>query len=580
MDYIDFEYNSNTILIISCEDFQLSIAGYKKAKRIKSNLNEQAQLIISGLYADRVTVKSIGNDGQLIDSKDGVMLPSFYENGEYQIILEIYGEDDLKILHMDNDLPKAMQKFSNYKVGQIKFISDIGYSTFSIVNKKGTSLLDFTIEVFPSKLDYKTDYKEIIENLSSLAFSNNGKTYLNLELLDIINKNNTDYINILKSKFEELEHYINIICRNFKGSCKKTESVSTSQKSKIAVKNSISYLRNHPNVLIESDQGFITLTNDSNRLSQPKEYFPSKLITEKTTINIDIFENRFVKFIIYSIINRLAIIGTELIKSSKENKLYLIFINEKRKILENYISFYFKEIGTLKGEEPNSLTFQLSGAYREIYKIYLTLEKSLSVGQGLIKVTPKKIYKLYELWCYIKIHQFILENGYTVIKDRFFYSRDNIFDTSIASENGNFITYQKDSKIIELYYNKSYSKLPTTVQIPDIVLTIKDSIGAEERTYLFDAKYRVKIEEDICVPLEEDINVMHRYRDAIVCSRDNDSDYSHILLGAFVIFPCSDEVAFKSHRFFKSITEVGIGALPMLPGSLELMKGLVFRIIG
>lgn len=580
MDSVDFKNNSNIILIISCEDFNLSISAYKNIKRIRSNLNEQAQLIISGQFADRVDVKSIGDNGQLIDSKDGVMLPGFYENGEYQIIIENKSDEDLEILHMDNNLPKAMQKFSNYKVGQIKFISDIGYSTFSIVNNNGTSLLDFTIEVFPSKLDYKTDYKEIIKDLSSLAFSNNGKTYLNLGLLDIFNKNNTDYIKILKSKFEEFENNINIICRNFKRSCKKIKSTSSFQKSKPLVKKSISYLRNHPNQLIESDQGFITLTNDVNSLSQTQKYYPLKIVTENTTINIDIFENRFVKFIIYSIINRLTIIETELNKSSKENKQFLIFINKKRKILENYISVYFKEIDNLKREELNSVTIQLSGAYKRIYKIYLALEKSLSIGQGLIRVTPKKIYKLYEVWCYLKIHQLILENGYTIIKDRFFYSRDNIFDSSMTSEKENFIRYQKDSKIIELYYNKSYSKLPTTVQIPDIVLTIKDSIGAKERTYLFDAKYRVKIEDGICVPLEEDINVMHRYRDAIVCKGDNDSDYSHIVLGAFVIFPCSDEVAFKSHRFYRSITEVGIGALPMLPGSLALMKGVLIKIIG
>jgi hypothetical protein len=73
---------------------------------------------------------------------------------------------------------------------------------------------------------------------------------------------------------------------------------------------------------------------------------------------------------------------------------------------------------------------------------------------------------------------------------------------------------------------------------------------------------------------------MHRYRDAIVCRGNNDSDYFHIVLGAFVIFPCSDEVAFKSHRFYKSITEVGIGALPMLPRSLGLIKELLIKIIG
>jgi uncharacterized protein len=38
------------------------------------------------------------------------------------------------------------------------------------------------------------------------------------------------------------------------------------------------------------------------------------------------------------------------------------------------------------------------------------------------------------------------------------------------------------------------------------------------------------------------------------------------------MFPYADEEKFRSHRFYKSIDTVNIGALPMLPGSYKLME--------
>ncbi|MBW9158041.1 nuclease domain-containing protein [Clostridium tagluense] len=53
------------------------------------------------------------------------------------------------------------------------------------------------------------------------------------------------------------------------------------------------------------------------------------------------------------------------------------------------------------------------------------------------------------------------------------------------------MTYSNnEGKKIELWYNKSYSKLPTASQRPDTVLCLKSSDN-DERIYIFDAKYRL-----------------------------------------------------------------------------------------
>jgi len=56
--------------------------------------------------------------------------------------------------------------------------------------------------------------------------------------------------------------------------------------------------------------------------------------------------------------------------------------------------------------------------------------------------------------------------------------------------------------------------------------------------------------------MEDDINVMHRYRDAIVSELDNGLQFKYETFGAYVMFPYSDEQKFRNHQFYKSIDTV------------------------
>lgn len=138
----------------------------------------------------------------------------------------------------------------------------------------------------------------------------------------------------------------------------------------------------------------------------------------------------------------------------------------------------------------------------------------------------------------------------------------------------------------------------TTEQRPDIVLNIKKSDDFV-LTYLYDAKYRVwndktldkdfedldiKEQEDIIVedsivieegqkkngadyPPSDAINQMHRYRDAIYYSLDNNKrPDSKEIIGGYILFPGrGDDKKIKERYFYKSIKTVNIGAFPLLP---------------
>lgn len=60
---------------------------------------------------------------------------------------------------------------------------------------------------------------------------------------------------------------------------------------------------------------------------------------------------------------------------------------------------------------------------------------------------------------------------------------------------------------------------------------------------------------------------MPRYRDSIVYHKGKDNN--NCIFGAFVLFPYNNEGEFINHKFFKSIEEVNIGAIPFYHQALH-----------
>ena len=93
-------------------------------------------------------------------------------------------------------------------------------------------------------------------------------------------------------------------------------------------------------------------------------------------------------------------------------------------------------------------------------------------------------------------------------------------------------------------------------------------------TYLFDAKYRIDgKDKGVDVPPEDAINQMHRYRDAIYYKDYDANALKKEVIGGYILFPGEGEpndVAVS--KFYKTIKEVNIGAIPLRPKDVENRK--------
>lgn len=218
------------------------------------------------------------------------------------------------------------------------------------------------------------------------------------------------------------------------------------------------------------------------------------------------------------------------------------------------------------------------------------LLRGLSINSGIFNISVKNVSLLYEYWCFIKINSMLKEKYHLIKHDVLRVDKRGMFVT-LKKGNSSKISYKnpRNGEEIDLIYNPLSINIPTVSQQPDNILSISKNKSKIRYKYIFDAKYRInpaiegsKYKQQYIFPgpeEEEDINNMHRYRDALVYENGIRSDYQRTMFGAFVLFPYSDEQEYINHHFYKSIERVNIGGLPFLPNATKLVNNLLDDLI-
>ena len=206
----------------------------------------------------------------------------------------------------------------------------------------------------------------------------------------------------------------------------------------------------------------------------------------------------------------------------------------------------------------------------------------------------KELSLLYEYWCFIKINSLLRKRYKLISSDFITVNRDGIF-VSLKKGTTSTLVYEnpKTKETFKVCYNSIKSSKAdsrnvgskTITQKPDNLLAI-NKIGSDKAyEFVFDAKYKIETSKEYVRsyggigPKEEDINTMHRYRDAIVYKNKQTEGYDNCVFGAFVLFPYKAEQEYKNHDFYKSIEEVNIGGIPFLPSTTGLMEEFLDKLI-
>ena len=203
----------------------------------------------------------------------------------------------------------------------------------------------------------------------------------------------------------------------------------------------------------------------------------------------------------------------------------------------------------------------------------------------MYRLQTKDIATLYEIWCFIEVSHIVKEKLHlsdTDVDHRNRMEMNGVFTWELGKGEHSRILFKKDNvELAELVYNPKSTErenagmgmkdlvVRTVPQKPDIVLqlTKNDLQQGMKMTYLFDAKYRIADRQNgVDTPPDDAINQMHRYRDAIYYKDYDGQSLKKEVIGGYILFPGDGEKAdVEVSRFYKSISEVNIGAFPLRP---------------
>lgn len=565
------------LLVIQHEDVRVVLKGtYDSSKNLPSSGEVAMQLHCSSSSA-LIEVY----DGQQLTPYEGQSLaPIFFENGRYELVLIPNNGAEISFAHEYDRFKEAVSEVADTGIftGILHFQSEVGLSQME-VQKDGVTLFTFTIEVFPTKLDYQNDYvallDEVNEEIYNLAYSFIKKTYLNAARKRYKDPSYTEFYRILEIHVKDFIDAIQHVERSPHHQFETTYEEVRGDRLRKQDSRGLHYLRKNARHFVDVERG-IAIGN--------RNVMPEKGLLMKKQHNFDTHENRYVKWAIERIHSRIVQLKVNHLKVTKQNKREpnQSFVDK----LDKWITFFrqtlqktfWRKIGKLD-RSVYSLVMQMATGYKDVFQIYTFLSQSLVLQNDIYKMSVKDIATLYEYWTFLKLGK-ILASKTDVKEQDIVKVNSNGLYLNLMS--GQMVTRTFEQTLtkekIQLRYQYKAHHTPTVNQEPDTMLSIEKHGSSGAFCYIFDAKYAIHVDTNHGIgPEHRDINVMHRYRDAIVAN--NGDTYEREMFGAYVLFPWKNDVAYRDHPLYKSIDEVNIGGLPFLPNETKLVEQIIDNLL-
>ncbi|MFD1608655.1 DUF2357 domain-containing protein [Oceanobacillus luteolus] len=579
---------------VETDDLSLIIKGrpyherYESLKQYRSmDFHDTMGFVVNGRDIEEIKVYDI-DQNTLVEPS--TLRPIFFENSVYQVIIAPKQNQELSFHHEHPGIRNAISSTTigdqNILMGNLQFQNEVGLTTFRVFHHT-TKLLEVTLEIFPSKLDYRNDYKKLLEEVNdeiyNLAFHFIRKTYHGAKVKLDGKPSRAEFYRLIEHYFERFIRAISNIEKQPNHNLQKTHVKARGDQIGKLDSKGRSFLRKRPELFVEVERG-IPLGN--------KHFLPTSGLRIKKEVTYDTNENRYIKWMMERLVHKLEDLHTSIQEQNRrfrqDDDQYIIGkVKRMITLIDSRLKQpFWKRIGKLD-RSTMSLVLQMAPNYRDANQIYLTISRGLVLDGKVFQMSVKDVATLYEYWTFLKLGQILGKNYQLVSQDIVKVNRNGLFVVLDANQSAKRIYRHPvtEEKII-LTYQKYENKLPTVNQKPDTMLSLEKKGKDYHYNFIFDAKYRVDYAQTESYykrrygtpgPLEEDINTMHRYRDSIVAGING--PYERTSFGAYVLFPWFDEQSYQHHHFYKSIDRVNIGGLPFLPDATNLVEQFVHRLV-
>lgn len=591
------------VLVFECSDYKITIstptieyAWNRFVRRVKDAAQTYCAYtstregMLKLYQPDDAVKRLVAQNDETVELKEWPQLwPVLFETCKYQFAVEFYHLQDTsnanlcpRVRHQlkgvaDNFKFYPNEHHSGILVGEIDFLNSPGKFSFAFDyrNLEGMLLHD-SLEVYVAspKLDTKNDLQQITA-LINQEYENYVFEYLTLTFssfaLQRTEKNNqiiwlSIFKKVVKDYFKNVRF---VMSRPNNKPIRKTYHARPERIRRWSQQEEERYR----NMGCDADMHYFRY--------------------EQTENTINTRENRFVKYSLHVLGKKFREVFGEV------SSLYADMDEKERKRLEEYHTLFhrlesspfFRKVGEFEGFRQESAVLQQRMGYSQVYKAWLMLKNSLDLVDGKMDIGMKKIWELYEIWCFLVMKRLIAKVLGIDVSQPNEHIRENkseMLNTIVKSGMTHVVEFDnvKNGDVVRLEYQHTYNRrtkefsTSTTEQRPDIVVTITKKNGFV-LTYLYDAKYRVQddvkdgeLDEGASIdvadyPLPDAINQMHRYRDAIYYAMKNEVRPSaKEIIGGYILFPGRVEGNDIYKRYFyQSIEKVNIGAFPLLPAA-------------
>lgn len=509
--------------------------------------------------------------------------PRLFEQTDYRVVVRATDGGRVRLAHRDPVLVGeiAEEDGGRLALGYVNFGSQVGSSEFTVL-VDGAPELDVEVEVFPTKLDYATDYEHLVaevqEILTGLAVEYLRSTFRLGTGAWAPQPTHVEWLALLRHVVADLERALaHVAAHPVRGLALEPSLVRASRVKRVDAAVRSAVRRGAGRGAFAPLEGGLRVRE---RLEEPR-----------ARPTLDTPEHRWLARQLERIVGRLARLRRE--EATREPGARRDRTIEELAALERRVAGLtrLEPLAAATGDPPAGFaSLGLLGApgYREAYRACLVLSLGLRLEGGPVRLSLKDLALLYEYWCYLALLRIVSEEtGHPVPVRDLFRVTERGLHVGLRKGNETAISFgAPGDRRVTVRYNPRFAGDAVLVpQRPDVVVTIEGP-GWPGLHLLVDAKYRVDASAEYAArygsagPPEDAINVLHRYRDAILESESGRRP-ARAVVEAAAAFPLHAPAEYRDGALWRALERLGVGAIPVLPNDeawlREWLRGALAR---
>jgi uncharacterized protein len=524
------------------------------------------------------------------DEGEERFLPVFFENIDYQVQLSPKQKESRKIYtlwHEHSSINNTLSFFKNHGTfsGTFNFRNNVGLSKFE-VKEDGKTILCLIFTVFSIKIDYLIDRHLMIKELSDIHNSLLFEVFNPTKTSSTQSKNKASGLEWLNNFYDLSNNLLNQVQRIEKKSHNKLISEKKVQKVEKIKKPSRDLFKqiNKFGKEVVLGRRSVEIESKKNDNNTPENQYIKSLVNmvlkviSKWIFFIKLSENESMK------------------KLQQEYFFQMIELNQKKlkKIVKNQ---FWSNIDDNIESIKNKTNFLFHNEFLQLEKLVKRLRRGVKIQEdGMNTIHTVSMEDLYEYWTFCKLASIISGILFKDDKVLSLKVKSNAFRTILVSGQASKIRIEKGvsistNRLFKTDITATYFS-PLVSQKPDLVFEVENN----NRLNIFDAKYKINIilkkgndykilsnkelisldlsnysdGEILFSPKDDDINTMHRYKDAIYTNIKDDTNVSvgKAVNKGIILYPHKpnkkDEQALN--QYLNSLNTFKIGAIPLAPG--------------